>query len=430
MIKEFNKISGLKGTLNLPGDKSISHRSVIFGAMAEGKSTVKNCLMSADVISTINVFRAVGCKIEIDGTTVTIEGKGSKKFEKPSVELDMGNSGTAARLLSGVFAAQDFESTFIGDESLSSRPMKRIIAPLSEMGAKFEATEKLTMPMTILPSQELHSIVYKLPMASAQVKSAVLLAGLHLDETTKVVEPIATRNHTENMLGMPVEKTKKGNVISVNNSYYPKPKDYLVPSDISTAAFFIVLASIVDGAEVTLKNVLMNETRNGIVTVMQQMGADITISNENAGSGEKVADLTIRKSNLKNIEFDKSIIPNIIDEIPILTIAGLFAEGNFVIKNAEELRVKETDRIHAMCYNLRLLGLDVDEKEDGFSVSGDINSNKVEFDSFDDHRISMAFAILSMMLEQGGMVKEFDCCKISNPNFLVQVESLTKCKSN
>ena len=426
MIQEFLRINRLKGQLQLPGDKSISHRSVMFSSLAEGKSEIYNYLESADINSTIGCFRDMGIEIEKTEEKIVVHGKGLYGLTAPSKELDCGNSGTTARLITGILAAQKFESTLIGDESLSKRPMNRVIDPLSLMGAKFKTNEKQTLPLTILPSGNFHAIDYTMTVASAQVKSCVLLAGLFLSETTKVTETKSTRNHTENLLGLAVEEKTGERLISINNTFAPKAAIYNVPSDVSTSAFFIVLASLIKESELKLTNVLLNETRNGIVTIMQRMGADITIENKQTREGEVSGDLIICGGKLKNCEIEPEIIPNIIDEIPVLSIAGIFAEGKFVIRNAHELRVKETDRISAVCNNLKLLGLNVEEYEDGFSVEGEItNYDNLLFESYDDHRIAMAFGILSSLLPNGGRINNYESVNISNPEFLTQLKKIT-----
>lgn len=425
MIQEFSKIKNVSGTINIPGDKSISHRAVMFAALAEGKSTIKNCLLSEDVLSTINCFRQLGIVIEIDGDTVTVFGKGLNGLQKPESELNAGNSGTTARLLSGILAMQQFESVIIGDASLSKRPMERIVAPLKIFGCNVIASGKNTLPLHFIPSKDLKPITYKLPVASAQVKSSVLLAGLYLEGITKVIEPVQTRNHTENLLRLRVDENAIGKTISVSKKNYPKPQDYFVPSDISTASFFIVLALLIPNSHLILKNILLNDTRNAVLLLLQKMGASIEIENVKMSLGEKYGDIVVRSSKLHNIDFNKEIIPNIIDEIPILSIAGYFAAGEFIIRNAEELRKKESDRISSICRNFELLGANVKEFHDGFSITRQIEKDNLTFNSFGDHRIAMAFSILSSLLKSGGEIKNFECVNISNPQFMEQLGSIT-----
>lgn len=426
MLKELQKIDKINGTLELPGDKSISHRAVMFSAMAKGESKIYNLSNGEDVKSSQKCFQQLGAEISREADYVVIKGCGYKGFRKPGAPLDSGNSGTTARLISGILIAQNFESVLIGDESLSVRPMKRILTPLSAMGGKIEATEKFTLPLKYSPSDKIVPINYELPMASAQVKSAILLAGLHADTPTTVIEKIPSRDHTERMLGLKVITADEGKISYSSRDNYPEPREYLVPSDISTAAFFIVLALLGEHSELVIKNVSLNDTRTGLIEVLKKMNARIEIDNYREISGEPVGDLIIFSSKLKNIEIEEGIIPNIIDEIPILAIAGILSEGSFTIRNAEELRGKETDRINALCYNFRLLGLDVDEFEDGFRVGGRIMNRNVIFESFKDHRIAMAFSILSFLLDDGGKINNFDCVSISNPDFLKQVKSIMR----
>lgn len=421
MIQEFNKIGKVEGELDLPGDKSISHRAVMFASMAKGTSKIHNLSNGEDVKSTQKCFKELGVEINTNENFVEITGKGFKGFKKPTKPLDAGNSGTTTRLISGILAAQNFESTIIGDEYLSKRPMKRVITPLTLMGGKISSTENFTLPMTIHPAEKLTPINYELPIASAQVKSAVLLAGLHCDVPTTVIEKIPSRDHTERMLGLKVEQTSEGRIVYSSKENYPEPKEYFVPSDISTAAFFIILTLLTKNPSLTIKNVSLNETRTGIIYILKKMGAKIETKNYRTIAGEPLGDLIIYSSKLKNINIPGEIIPNIIDEIPILSIAGIFAEGSFTINNAGELRGKETDRIKAICQNLKLLGLTVEEYEDGFSFNGEIENDSPVFESFGDHRIAMAFGILSLLLQGGGKVNNFECVSISNPNFINQI---------
>lgn len=425
MIQEFNQINKVNGELKLPGDKSVSHRAVMFASLAKGDSVIYNLLESEDIYSTINAFRDMGCDIVKYQNRFSVKGAGFKNFKEPFRPLYMGNSGTTSRLICGILASQNFTTTLTGDESLSKRPMKRISEPLKLMGSEIETSENGTLPVIINPSNRLKAIEYNLPVASAQIKSAVLLAGLHLEETTTVVENLPSRNHTETMLGLKTEKRGSGNKIYVSHKDYPEPKEYFVPSDISSSAFFIVLTLLLKNSELIIKNILLNETRTGILNVLKAMGGNIEIIDQKISSGEMYGDILIKSSKLKNIEIPEEIIPNIIDEIPILTIAGIFAEGDFIIRDAKELRAKESDRITSVCENLKLLGLSVEEFEDGYKVSGNISSSKITFQSYHDHRIAMAFSILSLVLEQGGSIENFECVSISNPSFLEQVQIIT-----
>ncbi|RPI61170.1 MAG: 3-phosphoshikimate 1-carboxyvinyltransferase, partial [Ignavibacteriales bacterium] len=283
-----------------------------------------------------------------------------------------------------------------------------------------------TLPVTIIPKSNINSIDYEMPVASAQVKSSILIAGLHCDEATTVIEEEQTRDHTEKMLGLPVEVTEAKIISSSSKKYYPEAKEYFVPGDISTSAFHIVLTLLTPNSELIIKNISLNPTRTGFIDVLKKMGANISFEDIKTSSNEEYGNVIIKSSSLKNIRIDSQIIPNIIDEIPILTIAGIFAEGEFVIENAKELRVKESDRIKSICTNLIQLGLNVEESEDGFVVSGAIKNSNPVFESFGDHRISMTFAILSMLLDNGGEVNGFECIAISNPKFEEQINSIIK----
>lgn len=424
MIKDFKKIKSVKGELKLGGDKSISHRAAIFSAMAKGRSVIENISSGEDVKSTLNVLQQLGANIKSEGEKIIINGVGFKGFRQPNSLLDCGNSGTTTRLLAGLLSAQNISSTLTGDKSLSLRPMRRVVEPLRRMGAKIDISENHILPITIYPSENFSSIVYQMPVASAQVKSSILIAGLHLEEESSVIENEITRNHTEKMLGLPVEYSGTSIISTSSKKYYPAAKDYYVPGDVSTSAFHIVLALLASNSELLVKNISLNPTRTGFIEVLKQMGGNISYENLRSSSNEEYGDVLIKSSNLQNILIDKSTIPNIIDEIPILAVAGVFAGGNFKINNANELRVKESDRIKSLCYNFKLLGLDVDEYDDGFQISGEIINNKVRFESFGDHRIAMAFAVLSMLLENGGEVNDFECVNISNPQFEDQLKSI------
>jgi 3-phosphoshikimate 1-carboxyvinyltransferase len=424
MNQLFEHVEKIQNELRLPGDKSISHRAVMFACLADGISTIKNCSNSEDVRTTMNCFTQLGCSFDENDSEIKIIGKGFKGFQKPKNVLYAGNSGTTSRLITGILAAQDFETVITGDESLSTRPMNRIIEPLGIMGAKISASEKGTLPMLIRPSSEIHPITYSLKVASAQVKSALLLCAIHLETESVIVEDKATRNHTEKLLGMKIEKTAKGKSIFASKLNYPEPFHLNIPSDISSAAFFIVLTLLTDNSELIIKNISLNETRTGILSILSRMGANIVTYNEGIEKGERVGDIKITSGKLKNIEISSELIPNIIDEIPILSIAGVFAEGIFEIRNAKELRVKESDRIKSLCNNFKKLGLKVVEYDDGFSIDGSIKNQQCEFESYGDHRIAMAFSIMSMLMEKGGTVNDFECVGISNPNFLAQLKAI------
>jgi 3-phosphoshikimate 1-carboxyvinyltransferase len=426
MEQSFNKITSVNGTLELPGDKSISHRSVMFSSLAEGESIIHNLGTGEDVKSTIHCFSEMGIKFEKRDDVLVVKGKGFKNLHKPEVPLDAGNSGTTTRLLTGVLVNQNFSSEITGDESLSRRPMRRVMEPLTLMGAKIEASLEGTLPMKISGSRQMHSIEYELPLASAQVKSAVLLSGIHLDEETTVIEKIGSRDHTERMLGLKTSWVGEKKIIHCSKENYPSCKEYFVPGDISTAAFFLPLSLLTTGSILRIKNVSLNESRSGIVKILKEMGGNIETENLKENSGEVSGDLIIKTSSLHNIKIPADIIPNIIDEIPILAVAGILAEGKFSIRNAKELRGKESDRISAVCFNLKLLGLNVTEFDDGFEFDGDIMNKYPVFESFFDHRIAMAFSILCLFLVNGGKVNNFDSVIISNPDFINQLKTISR----
>jgi 3-phosphoshikimate 1-carboxyvinyltransferase len=321
-------------------------------------------------------------------------------------------------------AMQKFDSVIFGDESLSKRPMSRVAEPLLKMGAKLSLTKNNYLPIQIEPSDSLKAISYQLEVPSAQVKSAILIAGMFLNDETSVIENSNTRNHTEVMLSLPVKRNGNQTTINSSKKYAPIPNEYFIPSDISTASFFIVLTLLTKNSSLLVKNCSLNPSRTGILTVLKEMGGKIEIQNHSVSSGEVYGDIFVTSSSLNNIKIDSNLIPNIIDEIPILTIAGLFADGNFEISNAKELRVKESDRIKAIVTNLQKMGLNVNEFEDGFSVSGRTINNQTIFESFGDHRIAMAFSVLSLILQQGGKIDNFECVKISNPQFIEQLNQI------
>ena len=426
MVQEFEKISSVQGELELPGDKSISHRAVMFASMAEGESRIINLPNSEDVKSTKECFEALGVEFDETKEGLIVRGKGAGNFTEPFKPLYAGNSGTTTRLMSGFLIAQNFKSIITGDSSLSQRPMKRVVTPLTAMGGSITCSNNDTLPILIKPVEKINAIEYNLPVPSAQIKSAVLVAGLHSKDITSVIEKFQSRNHTEKMLDLKVEKTEKGIISYSSQVKYPIAKEYFIPSDISTAAFFIVLTLLSKNSSLLIKNVSLNETRTGYIEVLKKMGADISVENKGEKAGEEFGDVFVKYSSLTNVSIPDEIIPNIIDEIPILAVAGIFADGNFEIRNVSELRKKETDRIKAVCENLKLLQLNVEEFQDGFCVSGPSNDVKPEFQSYGDHRIAMAFGILAMLLPHGGKIKGFECVKISNPRFLQQVKKVIK----
>jgi 3-phosphoshikimate 1-carboxyvinyltransferase len=425
MDQSFKKINQVSGEINLPGDKSISHRALLISSLAEGKSEIINLSDSEDIKSTINCLQKLGIEIRKSGDKTTVYGRGFQGYQKPLNYLNAGNSGTTARLLSGVLVAQKFDSVITGDKSLSLRPMLRLTEPLTKMGARISISENGTLPAFVSATDKLNAIEYQLPVPSAQVKSAILFAGLHVHNLTKVIEVSKTRNHTENLLDLKVELLG-GKIISHSSrDNYPVAKYYFVPGDISSALFFVVLTLLRNNSNSVIKNVSLNSSRTEAINILISMGADIRIEEIGISNNEPFGNLIIRSSELKNIKIDNERIPLIIDEIPILTIAGIFADGNFELRGAKELRVKESDRIRAICTNLKKTGLKVEEYEDGFMISGEVQKNIENFESFGDHRIAMTFAIVSSLLNEGGKVADFDCVRISNPDFLKQLDSIT-----
>jgi len=425
MNQSFIKINLVSGEISLPGDKSISHRALLISSLAKGKSEIINLPDSEDIKSTINCLQKLGIEIEKSSEKTKVYGRGFLGYQKPLNYLNAGNSGTTARLLSGVLVAQKFDSVITGDKSLSSRPMSRVAEPLQQMGANINLSEKGTLPAFINAANKLNQINYELSVPSAQVKSAILIAGLHVQNLTKVIEVSRTRNHTENLLELKIELLD-GKIISYSSrDNYPVAKNYFVPGDISSALFFVVLALLTKKSDLVIKNVSLNTSRTEAINILISMGANIQIEEMGISNNEPFGNLIVRSSKLKNIKIDKGRIPLIIDEIPILTLAGIFADGNFEFRGAKELRVKESDRIRAICTNLKKTGLEVEEYEDGFMISGEIQKNRETFESFGDHRIAMTFAILSSLLKDGGKVADFDCFRVSNPDFLKQLDSIT-----
>ena len=421
---KFKRVQALKGTVRVPGDKSISHRSIMFGALAEGTTQVTNFLKGADCLSTIACFQKMGIEIVHDGEEIQIHGRGLHGLYEPVETLDVGNSGTTMRLLSGILAGQRFASRLDGDASIQSRPMKRIIKPLRQMEAKIKSIrENGCAPLQIEPSM-LHGIRYDSPVASAQVKSCILLAGLYADSPTSVKEPYLSRNHTEVMLQkFGAYVTSEGTTITV----MPKPKLYAqkieVPGDISSAAYFIAAALIVPGSEVLIEHVGMNPTRDGLLRVCKAMGADITILNKNH-SGEPTADLLVRHSGLKGTTVGGALIPTLIDELPVVAALACFAEGTTVIKDAQELKVKESNRIDAMVKSLSLMGAKVTETEDGMIIEGGHPLHGAVIDSRLDHRIAMTFAVTALAADGETEIRDADCVKISYPDFYRDLYSL------
>lgn len=409
----------LQGTLRVPGDKSISHRSIMLGSLAEGVTEVSGFLEGEDALATLNAFRAMGVQIEgPENGKVRIHGVGMRGLKAPQGPLDLGNSGTSMRLLSGLLAGQDFEVTLTGDSSLSSRPMRRVTNPLATMGARIETTEAGTAPLRILPGAELQGIDYEMPVASAQVKSCLLLAGLYAEGETCVSEPAPTRDHTERMLsGFGYEIRRDGARSCLTGGGTLQACSLDVPADISSAAFFLVGASIAEGSDLLLEHVGINPTRIGVINILRQMGADIEVLNERDAGGEPVADLRVRSSQLKGIRIPEEQVPLAIDEFPALFIAAACAEGETVLTGAEELRVKESDRIQVMADGLIALGINARPTPDGMVIQGgQLQGGTVN--SHGDHRIAMSFAMAA--LRSAGEITIRDCANVNTsfPGFV------------
>lgn len=403
------KIKGvdkLKGSLTIPGDKSISHRAVIFGAIAEGETTIHNILLSEDTLRTIKCFQDMGIDIEVDKNInmVRVKGKGLKGLKEAKEPLYCGNSGTTMRLLAGLLIGQDFPSTLTGDDSLSRRPMDRIISPLSQMGGNISGVDGNYPPLRIMPVDKIKNIACELPVASAQVKSAILLASLFGEGNSKIIEGKITRDHTERMLNYFEERNFQG-----GNIY--------VPGDISSAAFFIVAASIVKGSSLTLRDIGINHTRTGIIDILNKMGGNIIIGNERIINNEPVADIHVEYSRLKAIEISPSITGRLIDEIPIIAVAASFAQGKTIINGAEELKYKETDRIHATVTELGKMGVDIEALPDGLWIKGPNQLRPASLKSYGDHRIAMALAIAALNTNGESEISDSECISISFPNF-------------
>ncbi len=423
-IKTIKPVSRVKGELRFKGDKSVSHRAVIFAAMAEGESVIRNLSMSDDVKSSINCMRALGAGFEWEGADLKVKGVGFKGFKQPEVMLDAGNSGTTARLLTGLLAAQDIESSLTGDDSLKKRPMERVAEPLSRLGADITMTDGKFLPLTIKKGKITPGEI-TLEVASAQVKSALILAGLHIEEgELKIIDPFETRNHTEEMLGIERVEGASGKVLTVSKANYPIAGEFDIPGDISSAMFFIVLA-LVAGDSLRIKNLLLSPERIAVFQILERMGAKIEYDRVETGNCGKWGDIFVKRSDLINTEIFPEEIPLIIDEIPALAVAGLFAEGGFMIRDAKELRVKETDRIAAIVKNMEFCGAEVAEFEDGFLIHGKDVEDFAMFESYGDHRIAMAFSVLATLLNKGGKVNDFECVSVSNPGFFEQLESIT-----
>lgn len=423
MNETIRPAASLKGTVALPGDKSVAHRTALFAALADGPSTIRNYPASADPQSTLGCLRQLGVTVTQAAGLVHVEGRGRGGWRPPAAPLDCGNSGTTMRLLAGVLAGQPFPSTLVGDASLSRRPMARIADPLREMGAQIELTDGHA-PIRIHGNPALRGMTYRLPVPSAQVKSCVLLAGLFADGETVVIETVASRDHTERMLGLPVVGPAQQRHITATRDHRILPRQWVVPGDFSAAAFFLVAGSIVPGSELWVPGVGLNPSRTALLEVLREMGADLTVENARAEGGEPVGDLRVRAARLRSMTLDAAVVPNLIDEIPVLAVAATQAEGTTVLRHAEELRVKETDRIAAMVTNLRALGAEVEAFDDGLAVTGGVPLRGATVEAFDDHRIAMAMGVAGLVADGATTIRDADTASVSFPDFWTQLEAL------
>ena len=421
----FTKVNSLKGEVSIPGDKSISHRAVMFGSLAEGTTEVTNFLQGADCLSTISCFRKLGIEIENTSQQILIHGKGLHGLTEPSDTLDTGNSGTTTRLISGILAGQRFTTILNGDASIQTRPMKRIMTPLSMMGADITSLkENDCAPLRICGGQ-LHGVAYTSPVASAQVKSCILLAGLYADAPTSVLEPVLSRNHTELMLaGFGAHVTSSGTTATIEPEPDLNGMKIEVPGDISSAAYFLAAGLMIPNSEIMIKNVGINPTRDGILRVAKEMGGDITILNEKTSGGEPTCDLLVRSSSLKGVTIGGEIIPTLIDEIPMIAVMACFAEGTTTIKDAQELKVKESNRIDTVVTNLKAMGAHIEATDDGMIIEGGYPLHGAVIDSHLDHRIAMSFAVGALGADGETTIEGADCVKISYPEFYQTLEKL------
>ena len=417
--------SPLKGELTVPGDKSISHRAVMFGAIANGTTRITNFLQGADCLSTIACFQKLGISIENTPSEILVHGKGLHGLSAPSDYLDTGNSGTTTRLIAGILAGQEFTSFLTGDASIQTRPMKRIIQPLSLMGASVESLRGNDCVPLKIQGHPLQSISYLSPVASAQVKSCILLAGLYGNDITSVTEPFLSRNHTELMLSHFGAKISSQNTtVSIEPEPVLYGTDISVPGDISSAAYFIAAALLVPGSELLIKHVGINPTRDGILRVCKAMGADIQLMNHSTAGGAPVADLLVRHSTLHGTVIEGELIPALIDEIPVIAVLAANAKGTTVIRNAEELKVKESNRLGILVEELTAMGGNVEETSDGMIIHGGAPLQGASIDSRLDHRIAMSFAIAGLAAEGTTQLLRADCVNISYPGFYKDLREL------
>ena len=419
----IQKIKKAVGQIKVPGDKSISHRAVMLGSLANGVTEISGFLKGADCLSTIDCFRKMGIDIDINGENVTVHGNGLRGLLKPDEMLYTGNSGTTTRLLCGILAGQNFDTSITGDASIQKRPMGRVVQPLSMMGAKIE-NEYCPLYIT---GTKLHGIDYKMPVASAQVKTAIILAGLYAYGETVIHEIEKSRDHTELMLSaMGADLTVDNLDITVKPTNDLTAVNVDVPGDISSAAFFLVLGAIMPNSQITVTNVGINPTRTGIIDVLKDMGADITLENVHTSAGETVADITVRSSSLKGTTVGGDIIPRLIDELPIIAVAAVFADGQTVIKDAQELKVKETNRIRAVVDEFNKCGIDITETDDGMIINGGKSIHGADFKTYGDHRMAMSLTVLAQLADGESTLDDSDCACVSYPTFFDDFYKLGK----
>ena len=424
-MKLETKAQGLHGSLRIPGDKSISHRSIMFGSLAKGVTTVRDILRGEDVLSTMQVFRDLGVTIEDDGDVIRIHGVGFDGLKAPQNKLDMGNSGTSIRLISGVLAGQDFDVEMFGDDSLSKRPMDRVTIPLRQMGVEVSGqTDRDLPPLKMHGSKSLNPIHYQLPVASAQVKSALIFAALQADGESVIIEKEKTRNHTEDMIQQFGGQLQvEGKEIRISGGQTFTAQEVVVPGDISSAAFWLVAGLVVPNSKIVLKNVGINETRTGIIDVIKDMGGKIKLSDIDQVA--KSATITVETSELKGTEIGGDIIPRLIDELPIITLLATQAQGKTVIRDAEELKVKETDRIQVVADALNAMGADIVPTEDGMIITGKTALHGAEVNTFGDHRIGMMTAIAALLVQDGEVdLQRAEAINTSYPSFFSDLEGL------
>lgn len=426
MELRISRVGRIDAEIRVPPDKSMSHRAAMLAAISDGPCTISNYLTGEDCMNTLSVLQKLGVRIEKTGPAEFVVHGVSGRFTAPTGDLDCGNSGTTMRLVSGLLAAQPFRARLKGDASLSRRPMRRIMAPLTEMGAEFEAEGfGDCSPLVVKGTRDLHAIEYQPPMASAQVKSAVLLAGLFARGTTTVVEPVPTRDHTERMLEyFGIHVIRDGRRVSVTGGTMPAPRDFAVPGDISSAAFWLVAAAVQPGASLCMSDVGLNPTRTGIIAVLLRMGARIREEHHSKGPGEPCGLVELTGHGLKGTTIEGKEIPNVIDEIPVLAVAGALASGTTVIRDAAELRVKESDRLAVVSHHLREMGADVIEHSDGLEIHGGRPLHGARLASHGDHRIAMAFAVAGLFADGETVIEDADCVETSYPGFARQLRKI------